>query len=391
MKDQPTTINNHVGTANQNLKDAQDQLTTLYNQLPDSVKAAGSTVANYNADTKTQAAKLVADSTTQAYSKALTVYPAGLTQMMRDVQGLADNSPVKVSVKTDATTNGSVSATLYGRTYQDQNGDGKITYEEDVLPAAIADLTNDLSMAENGQTDKFTGSYPEIIALFTYLKQVGDTALPYQTEDGTTGRIESGLASTASTALSTNGSLTAGYLSTTYADNLLKTIEGTKADAEATVKGIWDSTGLPFDQAGFDQSFDQTLKEQAILIYKQQTDELLNTAQTVLAAFKQADKDPLWIADAPNVVFYPTKDLTSRLQTTLDSLQQQITDGTAALATVPASDNFLSIAYSQGAASGFTQDLTINSLWNTLFHNAIDAYGMSVSPLMKTVMPNHEI
>lgn len=387
LKDQPKTINGQIGTANQNLKDAQDQLTTLYNQLPDSVKTAGDKVAEYNANTQTAAAKLVADSTAQAYSKALTVYPAGLTKMIQDVQSLADNSPVKVSAKTDATTNGSVSATLYGQTYQDKNGDGKITYEDDVLPAAIADLTNDLSKAQSGQTN-FAGSYPEIIALFTYLKQVGDTALPYQTEDGTTGRIESGLASAASTALSTNGSLTAGYLSTTYATSLLQTIEGTKASAESTVKGIWDSTGLPFDQAGFDQKFDDTLKKQAILIYKQQTDKLLNTAQTVLAAFKQADKDPLWVADAPGVVYYPTKDLTSRLQTTLDSLQQQITEGTAALAQVPASDNFLSIAYSQGAASGFTQDLTINSLWNTLYHNAIDAYGMSVSPLMKTVMPN---
>ncbi|HBF74851.1 MAG TPA: hypothetical protein DDW71_06290, partial [Lactobacillus sp.] len=386
LKDQPTTINGQIGTANQNLKDAQDQLTTLYNQLPDSVKTAGTKVADYNTTTQTNADKLVADSTTQAYSKALTTDPIGLKQMLNDVQKLADNSPVKVSAKTDATTGG-VSATLYGKNYPDKDGDGQITFEDDVLPLALDDLRNDLDKAKNGQTD-FTGSYSEIIALFTYLKQVGDTALPYQTEDGTTGRTESGLANNASNALNPNGSTTTAEMSSAYAATLLHTIEGTKSTVELTLKNIWDSTGLPFDQAGFDQKFDQILKEQAILIYKQQTDELLNTAQTVLAAFKQADKDPLWIANAPNVVFYPTKDLTSRLQTTLDSLQQQITDGTAALATVPASDNFLSIAYSQGAASGFTQDLTINSLWNTLYHNAIDAYGMSVSPLMKTVMPN---
>lgn len=382
LKAQQTSVSNQIGTANQNLKDAQDQLTTLYDQLPDSVKTAGTNVADYNEETvPTVVAKLVSDSTTQAYSKALTENSVGLGKMVSSVQSLADNSPVSVSAKADVASDGSVSATLYGKEYVDKNDDGKITYEDDVLPVALGDLKSDIDKLANGQTS-FTGSYPEVIALFTYLKQVGDTALPYQADDGSTGRIESGLANDASNALNPNGSTTTAGMSTAYAATLLNTIEGTKSTVESTLKDIWDSTGLPFNQAKFDQDFDQNLKDQALAIYKQQTDELLNIGQTLLTAIKQAEADPIWETRTSDI-YYATKDLGSRLQDTLDDIQQQVTAGTAALSNVPASDNFLTIAYT-GDNTRFTQ--TIKSLWGTLY-GQIDSFGMSVSPLMKTVMP----
>lgn len=382
LNDQSATYNQHVDTANQAIKTAEDNLIALYNKLPDSVKTAGKNVADYNKTTDTTAQNLVNDSTKAAYAKALLANPTGLNTLLTNVQSLADHSPVKVSAPTETAEDGSVSATLFGKTYSDKNGDGKITYEDDVLPLALDDLKNDLGKAQSGTTD-FTGAYPEVIALFTYLKQVGDTALPYQNPDGSTGRIESGLANNASNALNPNGSDTAGAMSSAYAANLLKTIEDTKGTVENTVKTIWDGTGIPFDQAQFDQTFDQTLKDQATQIYQQQTSELLTTGQNLLAAFKQAENDPIWMTPTSDV-FYATKDLTSRLQTALDKIQQQVTDGTAALAKLPASDNFLTVAYTQGdSANGFNE--TISSLWQSLYQE-IDSYGMSVSPLMKTVM-----
>ncbi|GAW99203.1 KxYKxGKxW signal peptide domain-containing protein [Secundilactobacillus mixtipabuli] len=382
LNDQSATYNQQANTANQAIKTAEDNLIALYNQLPDSVKTAGKNVADYNKTTATTAQNLVNDSTKAAYAKALLANPAGLNTMLDNVQGLADHSPVKVSAPSETAADGSVSATLFGKTYSDKNGDGKITYEDDVLPQALGDLTHDLGQAQSGSTD-FQGAYPEVIVLFTYLKQVGDTALPYQNPDGSTGRIESGLANNASNALNPNGSDTAGAMSSAYAANLLKTIEDTKGTVENTVKTIWDGTGIPFDQAQFDQTFDQTLKDQATQIYQQQTSELLTTGQNLLAAFKQAESDSIWMTPTGDV-FYATSDLTSRLQTALDKIQQQVTAGAATLAKLPASDNFLTVAYTQGdSANGFTQ--TISSLWQSLYQE-IDSYGMSLSPLMKTVM-----
>lgn len=382
FNDQSATYNQQANTANQAIKTAEDNLIALYNQLPDSVKTAGKNVADYNKTTDDTAQQLVNDSTKAAYAKALLANPTGLNTMLTNVQSLADHSPVKVSAPTETATDGSVSATLFGKKYSDKNGDGKITYEDDVLPQALGDLTHDLGQAQSGSTD-FQGAYPEVIALFTYLKQVGDTALPYQNPDGSTGRIESGLANNASNALNPNGSDTAGAMSSAYAANLLKTIEDTKGTVETTVKNIWDGTGIPFDQAQFDQTFDQTLKDQATQIYQQQTSELLTTGQNLLAAFKQAENDSIWMTYSGDI-YYQTKDLTSRLQTALDNIQQQVTAGTAALAKLPASDNFLTVAYTQGdSANEFTQ--TISSLWQSLYQE-IDSYGMSLSPLMKTVM-----
>jgi KxYKxGKxW signal peptide len=152
LKDQATTINDQIETADQNLKTAQNQLNTLYKNLPDSVKAAGTKVADYNEETvPTVVAKLVADSTTQAYSKALTENSVGLGGMVLSVQSLADNSPVSVSAKADIASDGSVSATLYGKKYVDKNDDGKITYEDDVLPVALGDLKSDLDKLKTGR------------------------------------------------------------------------------------------------------------------------------------------------------------------------------------------------------------------------------------------------
>ncbi|MCH5462509.1 KxYKxGKxW signal peptide domain-containing protein [Lactobacillus sp. LC28-10] len=379
---QQATIATAATTANDHLQSAEDQLTTLHDALPDSVKTAGDDVNAYNATTNTVAAQLVADSTTAAYAAALTASPAGLTTMIKDATTLADQSSAKVLVTPDTTTDGTVAATLYGKTYTDQNGDGQITFEDDILPVAKADLTADLNKAQSGQTD-FSGSYPEVVALFNYMKQVGDTALPYQ-DDGTVGRIESALANTASGYLSPNGSAVAKTVSSTYAAKLLSTIEGTKTQVENTVKTIYAGTGVPFDQTTFDAAFNQTLKEQAQQIYQSQTDQLLSIGQTLLDAFKAADaaNDVVW-QTSPGV-YYATKDLSGRLQTVMDSVQQQVTEGTTALANVPATDHFLTMAYQNGdPTTGFTQ--TINSLWKTLY-DQIDSYGMSLSPLMKTSM-----
>lgn len=380
---QQTTIATDVTAANSSLQAAEDQLTALHDALPDSVKTAGDDVTAYNATTDKVAADLVADSTTAAYAAALTASPGGLNTMITNVQDLAAQSSVKVLVTPDETVDGTVAATLYGKTYTDQNGDGQITFEDDILPVATADLSQDLSKLQSGQTD-FSGSYPEVVALFNYMKQVGDTALPYQETDGSIGRVESSVANMASGYLSPNGSQVAKAVSSTYAAKLLSTIEGTKAQVENTVKQIYAGTGIAFDQASFDTTFNETLKEQAQQIYQSQTDQLLDVGQTLLDAFKAADaaNDTVW-QTSPGV-YYVTRDLSNRLQTVMDSVQQQVADGTAALANVPASDNFLTVAYQAGdPTTGFTQ--TINSLWKTLY-DQIDSYGMSLSPLMKTSM-----
>ncbi|WP_203649481.1 KxYKxGKxW signal peptide domain-containing protein [Secundilactobacillus yichangensis] len=375
LENQQNSINNQVDDANTDVKNAENQLAKLHDALPAGVLSAEEKVNQHNNNAKANAAIMVANAIKQAYGQALTSDPSGLTTMINDVENLKDNSPVKVLAN---------SATPFGESteYKDKNTDGKITFEDDILPVAIEHLKSDLTKVQNNQTN-FEGSYTDVIALFNYLKQVGDTSLPTQTADGSEGRTESGLADTASQSLNNHGDSTStGKISSAYGADLLSTIEGTKAQLESDIKDIYAGTGVQFPQTKFDNDFAKALKEQAGLIYKQQTDELLSTGQTLLAAFKNAEQDSIWMTPTADI-YYSTKDLSQRLSDTLATIQQQVTAGATALANLPASDDFLSIAYTKGA-DGFTQ--TIDSLWNTLY-SAVDNYGMSLSPLMKTVMP----
>lgn len=378
--------NSQIDNANAAAKTAQDKLDALYNALPDNIKNAGKTIEQYNKTTENQAQSLVTASTANAYATAVKNQSNGIVNVINSVADLSSKATdFKVLIPSTADAAGKVTADLYGKTYTDRNNDNQITYEDDVLPVVLADLKSDTDKVAQNQTD-LTGSYAEVVALFSYMKQVADTALPYQSEDGSVGRINSAQANDTSYQLMYNGSPMASGFGSTYATQLLNSIENTKAQMETTVQNIYTSTGNSFDEAKFTGSFDETLKEQAIQIYKAQTAELLKLADNLLTAFQAADAsgDDLW-ATSPSAGI-KTNTLTATLQTAINKAQQQVADGTAALQKLPASDHFLTVAYSTGdAANGFTQ--TINQIWGDLYHT-MDTFGMSMSPLMKLDMAN---
>lgn len=378
--------NNNVKDANAAVKQAQDKLDALYNALPDNIKNAGATIEQYNKTTEGEAQSLVTASTANAYAAAVKNQSSGIVNVINSVTDLSSKATTfKVLIPSTADATGKVTADLYGKTYTDRNNDHQITYEDDVLPVVLADLKSDTDKVSLNKTD-LTGSYAEVVALFSYMKQVADTALPYQAEDGSVGRVNSAQANDTSYQLMYNGSPMASGFGSTYATQLLNSIENTKAQMETTVQDIYTSTGNSFDEAKFTESFDETLKEQAIQIYQAQTAELLKLANNLLTAFQAADHsgDDLW-ATSPSAGI-KTNMLTATLQTAINKAQQQVADGTAALQKLPASDHFLTVAYSTGdAANGFTQ--TINQIWGDLYHT-MDTFGMSMSPLMKFDMAN---
>lgn len=373
--------NNQIGDANAAANQAQKQLDKLYNALPDNIKNAGKTIENYNKTTTEEAQQLVTGSTVAAYAAALKAQKSGIVNTINYVKDSSSKvTTAKILLPSQIAADGTVSADLYGKTYNDQNGDHQVTYEDDVLPVVLADLQSDTDKVTQNQTD-LAGSYSEVVALFNYMKQVADTALPTTSTDGSGGRIQSGQANDTSYQLMHNGSPMASGFGSTYATELLNSIEATKAQMETVMKDIYDSTDNTFDEAGFTAAYDQTLKDQALQIYSSQTDELLKVANKLLTAFQAADNsgDVLW-ATSPSAGV-KTNTLTSTLKTAIDTATQQITTGKEALNKLAPSDHFLSIAYSAGdAANGFTQ--TINSIWKGLY-DTMDKFGMSMSPLMK--------
>ncbi|WP_054654004.1 hypothetical protein [Secundilactobacillus silagei] len=347
------------------------------------MKNAGVEVADYNAQTTAKATEQVTGATTKAYQTALNNQTGNLTTVLNDVTGpndatgLATKETAKILVSTDSNQDGSVTATLYGKTYPDRNGDNKITYEDDILPVIKANLQSDLN-PQNNQTD-LKGSYGEIVALFNYMKQVADTAIPYQNADGTQGRIESANANSFSNVLNPNGSNMARNFGSDYATSLLTSIEDTKATLQAALKKIDDETGNTFDEAAFNKTFDDKLKAESIDIYTNQTNDMIQIAQNLLTAFKAASGDTIW---KNSKAYTSPNTLVGTLTTAITAAQKNSTEGLAVLKNLAPSDNFLSTAYSKGDKDhGFTQ--TINSIWTDLY-GTIDWFGTTISPLMKT-------
>ncbi len=385
LQTQLATINTAVTAANAAYDAAYETLQTKYEALPLSVRNAGTEIKNYNAAVSDQAASLVVEATTNAYVTALSKDPTTVSTTVNEADSIAKNATEKIIATSDTTSDGSVTATLFGKTYTDTNGDGQITYEDDVIPIVISDLKADLSSITDGNLTSVKGSYPEIVVLFNYLKQVADTSLPYETTDGTVGRVESGEANNGSNLLSQYGSKMASSFSSNYASELLSTIDGTKAQLEATLKNIYNETGNTFDEASFNQTFDETLKQVAIQIYTNQTDAIINMAENLKSSFDQADAadDSLWQTNSLYVA--PTK-LAQQLQDAIDTAKQNAATGLAALKTMPASDDFLSLAYSTGdAADGLDTNATINGIWTGLY-DTIDWFGTTISPLMKNLV-----
>lgn len=385
LQTQLATINTAVTAANAAYDEAYETLQTKYEALPQSVQNAGTEIKNYNEAVSNQAASLVAEATTKAYVTALSKDPTTVSTTVNEADSIAKNATEKIIATSDTTSDGSVTATLFGKTYTDTNGDGQITYEDDVIPIVISDLKADLSSITDGNLTSVKGSYPEIVVLFNYLKQVADTSLPYETTDGTVGRVESGEANNGSNVLSQYGSKMASSFSSNYASELLSTIDGTKAQLEATLKNIYGETGNTFDEASFNQTFDETLNQVAIQIYTDQTDAIISMAENLKSSFDNADAadDSLWQTNTLYVA--PTK-LAQQLQDAIDTAKQNADTGLAALKTMPASDDFLSLAYSTGdAADGLNTNATINGIWTGLY-STIDWFGTIVSPLMKNLV-----
>lgn len=384
LKQQQGNIAQTVTAANAQAKAAQDKLDALYNALPDSIKNAGKEIAEYNKTTKDTADKLVADSTANAYQTALKSQTGNLNAVLKDVDGFTTNATAAhILVPANDNADGSVTATLLGKTYTDANGDGQITYEDDVLPSVTADLKSDLAQLTNDPTSQtpLKGSYADIATLFNYMKQIADTAFPYQTADGTEGRITSGQATDASYDLMDNGTGLASGFGSTYATELLNSIEATKQQIQTAMEQNYTKTGNTFDEAGFTKSFDENLKAEALKIYDDQTNQIISIADNVLKAFQAADAsgNVLW-ATSPSAGV-KTNTLTATLTNAIATAKQQIADGKTALTNMAPADNFLTVAYSTGdPASGFTQ--TINSIWGSLY-NTLDRFGMSMSPLLR--------
>lgn len=374
---QQTDINDTVIQSNAAIDGAYQSLTNMYDQLPDSVKTAGTLLDAYNDGVSDQAAQLVSASTNDAYQTALqgptdaSSHLATVLDQLPAITATTDDAKITVDPAAVKTVDGSVQATLYGETYTDNNGDGKITYEDDILPVITQDLQSDLSKVQTNQTD-LTGSYGEVVALFNYLKQVTDTALPVVTADGETGRIAAKNADIGATLLEQQMAPLLKTFKTAFVTEFLQTIAGTQATVTQQVKTIDDATGAPLDAVTLKAALMQTMLTQATTIYNTQTADLLDSANQSLQVLQQvaATKDPLW--QTANTDYKPDQmiaDLTTAIATTA----QQVEAGKKALANlavnadaVPVADA-LALVYSKGdAAAGFPTDLTLQSLQTNL-------------------------
>lgn len=372
---QQTDINDTVIQSNAAVDGAYQSLTSMYDQLPDSVKTAGTLLDAYNDGVSDQAAQLVSTSTNDAYQTALqgpTDASSHLATVLDQLPAItATTDDAKITVDPDAvkTVDGSVQATLYGETYTDNNGDGKITYEDDILPVITQNLQSDLSKVQTNQTD-LTGSYGEVVVLFNYLKQVTDTALPVVTADGETGRIAAKNADIGATLLEQQMAPLLKTFKTAFVAEFLQTIAGTQATVTQQVKTIDDATGASFDAVALKAALMQTMLTQAATIYNAQTADLLDNANQALQALQQvvATKDPLWQKANPD---YQPDQMMTDLTNAIATVTQQVKTGKKALAnltanadTVPVVDA-VALVYSKGAA-GFSTDLTLQSLQTNL-------------------------
>lgn len=391
-------INSKINQSNDDLDAAYQQLQEEYNNLPESVKKAGEAITDYNQNkVPNDVTELVSQSTNNAYKTAMQGQTGGNSALstvlaqLSTVTANTDKAKAVPDADSVAINDGKLGATLYGKTYTDKNDDGKITYEDDILPAITQDLQSDLTKAQNNQTD-FTGSYSEIVTLFNYMKQVADTALPTGTVDGVTGRVESKNANNGSDLLEHQMSPLLNSFSTEYANEFLKAIEGTESTVMQKVQDIDTSTGNTFDGDGLKASFNKELLAEAINIYNSQTDEMLDNANQLLQAFQkvQDKNDPLWQNSSG---YLKPSEMITNLTNAIETTKTNVAAGKAALATLQANadkpdgtsvENALSLVYSKGDAdAGFTQDQTIQSLWSNLY-NTIDWFGTGMSPLLKT-------
>lgn len=125
------------------------------------IKTAGALITEYNKTTDTVSADIAAKITKESNTNAVTASTSSLSNLLKSVnkaKGANSATPITVASSTDGS--GAVTATLFGATYTDQNGDGKITFEDDIIP----ELQTPTSLAD-------------VTVMFYYLKRVADTAL----------------------------------------------------------------------------------------------------------------------------------------------------------------------------------------------------------------------
>ncbi|MFZ2589029.1 KxYKxGKxW signal peptide domain-containing protein [Paucilactobacillus nenjiangensis] len=354
------SANTVIEQQNNSAQASYESVQTKYDALPAKIKTAGALITEYNKTTDTVSADIAAKITKESNTNAVTASTSSLSNLLKSVnkaKGANSATPITVASSTDGS--GAVTATLFGATYTDQNGDGKITFEDDIIP----ELQTPTSLAD-------------VTVMFYYLKRVADTALDSTDANGTAVKAVSAgaaatsmdLMNTASGAFKTSGS--------TAEAALVKSIQTElKTDLENKLKDIYSQAGMTFDEAAFDATYVEQLKQIAIDNYKEQTAAFLQTLNDLLVKFQAATTDTVWTSNSTNP-------LVGGLKTVIAKATQQVTDGLAEIEALPASDDFLKTVYSGN--NKITN--SINSIWSTI-NSSIDNYGRSTSPMMKTVLP----
>ncbi len=163
------SANTVIEQQNNSAQASYESVQTKYDALPAKIKTAGALITEYNKTTDTVSADIAAKITKESNTNAVTASTSSLSNLLKSVnkaKGANSATPITVASSTDGS--GAVTATLFGATYTDQNGDGKITFEDDIIP----ELQTPTSLAD-------------VTVMFYYLKRVADTALDSTDANGT--------------------------------------------------------------------------------------------------------------------------------------------------------------------------------------------------------------
>lgn len=332
-----------------------------YNNLPDKVKSAGELITTYNENTDQLSANIATSISEDANNQAIAAIPDDLNTLKTEVATvMAANTETPVYIDSQKDENGVVYADLFGVKYVDQNGDGKTSMDEDILPSI-----------------ETPSSLAEVTTMFYYLKRIADTSIDYTDQNGSTVKAMSATAYDASRSLMNGVALAFQNAGKGSEKELISTIETKlKTSLETSLKDIYSQAGITWEQDYFNYTFAEQLKSLAIDNYQAQTNQFIQTAKNLLTTYQAAMADSVWANNSNNA-------LVETLTQLITDTQAKVDEGLKQFQLASASDDFLNLVYSGSAEL----PNSISAIWESM-NGTIDMFGQSTSYMMNAVLPS---
>lgn len=332
-----------------------------YNNLPDKVKSAGELITTYNENTDQLSANIATSISEDANNQAIAAIPDDLNTLKTEVATvIAANTETPVYIDSQKDENGVVYADLFGVKYVDQNGDGKTSMDEDILPSI-----------------ETSSSLAEVTTMFYYLKRIADTSIDYTDQNGSTVKAMSATAYDASRSLMNGVALAFQNAGKGSEKELISTIETKlKTSLETSLKDIYSQAGITWEQDYFNYTFAEQLKSLAIDNYQAQTNQSIQTAKNLLTTYQAAMADSVWANNSNNA-------LVETLTQLITDTQAKVDEGLKQFQLASASDDFLNLVYSGSAEL----PNSISAIWESM-NGTIDMFGQSTSYMMNAVLPS---